>query len=257
MAKDNVPIGIAGIAVILSLIAIGAAFMVTPTATIGAGSVGQTELADDAVTSGKIVDGTITDDDITDDGISKLVDNAVMLADLSTEVLDTIAGTGEIANNSVTSAKIRDRNVTTADLANDSVTNAKIASEAVDTDELADDAVTSAKLAPGAITWDSVTDKPWRIVAAAVVLTGDDVKESYNIEDEDVWWNPVATRYEINITGVDYYFHDYITIVTPVSSSSRIALTSSVNNKLLVFIIDTTTGNKVQENFCFVTYEIL
>jgi hypothetical protein len=56
-----------------------------------------------------------------------------------------------VADDSITTVKIKDANVTAAKLATGSVTSAKILAGAVDTDELAADAVTGAKIADEAI----------------------------------------------------------------------------------------------------------
>lgn len=116
--KENVGIGIAILAIIISVVAIASTFVVTPAMDIGASSVGENELKDESVTSSKILDGTIIDDDISDDGISKIADdaitsdqilrNSIMLQDLNSEVIAAMTGVVEIANNSITGEKIAD-----------------------------------------------------------------------------------------------------------------------------------------------------
>ena len=61
-------------------------------------------------------------------------------------------GTSNIANNAITSPKIRDGEVKTPDIANNAVTSSKISNGDVDTNDLADDAVTSQKIQDGSIT---------------------------------------------------------------------------------------------------------
>jgi hypothetical protein len=56
-------------------------------------------------------------------------------------------GSGQLATNAVTTAKITDANVTTAKIADDNVTTAKILDSNVTTAKIADDAVTAAKIA--------------------------------------------------------------------------------------------------------------
>jgi len=67
-------------------------------------------------------------------------------------------------------------------------------------------------------------------------------------------WSATHHRYEITITGEDYSWIYYVTIVTPTGGGPRIATTGSVDGKLVVYIFDS-TGNKVQNSFQFVTYK--
>ena len=90
---------------------------------------------------------------------SELISNAATVK----EAIEAIYGTtiDSLPDDAVTTAKIRDRNVTgdkiadtavaTTKLADLAVTTAKIASEAVSTAKLGDNAVTGAKLADGAV----------------------------------------------------------------------------------------------------------
>ncbi len=70
-------------------------------------------------------------------------------------------------------------------------------------------------------------------------------------------WNGTYDRMEITITGENYYYEDYTTLVTPLNSSvARMATTSSVNNKLVVYMWDA-AGNKDSNgnSFSFVVYK--
>jgi hypothetical protein len=68
-------------------------------------------------------------------------------------------------------------------------------------------------------------------------------------------WSATYSRYEITISAESYYFNDYVTQVTVLSSSSPyVATTSSSGGKLLVYIFDS-GGTKVQQNFQFITYK--
>lgn len=62
-----------------------------------------------------------------------------------------LIGTGDIANNAVTSPKIRDGEVKTPDISNNAVTSSKISNGEVGESDLADDSVTSAKIQDGTI----------------------------------------------------------------------------------------------------------
>lgn len=108
-------------------------------ATISAGAVDTTKLADDAVTAAKIAAGAV--------GTSEIADDAVTAAKIAANAV----GSSEIADDAVTAAKIAAGAVGTSELADDAVTAAKIASGAVGNDELADDSVTAAKIAANAV----------------------------------------------------------------------------------------------------------
>jgi hypothetical protein len=168
-------LGIAFVALIISIAAISSAFLVSPS-SLAASTVKTEALADDSVTSDKVADGTITDSDINVQGISRIkensitgsqiVDNTISFIHLTSELNEAITQTvnikdesvtsehikngtissDDLANNSITSNKIKDGEVKASDIATGAVTSAEIASDAVDTDELADGAVTYDKM---------------------------------------------------------------------------------------------------------------
>ncbi|WP_339815135.1 hypothetical protein [uncultured Imperialibacter sp.] len=82
---------------------------------IGAGTIGATELAANAVTNGKIADGNVTGAKIATDAISsdKIVDGSVITIDLA----DGNVTTAKLANNAVTGVKIADGSIADADIA--------------------------------------------------------------------------------------------------------------------------------------------
>src|SRR3990172_10767843 len=63
-----------------------------------------------------------------------------------------------------------------------------------------------------------------------------------------------AGQYEITIDGEDYFYLDYVTLVTLSADDPLIVSTSSVNGHLVVIVIDL-DGNPVQADFQFVTYK--
>jgi len=124
--KVNIGMGVAVLAIVISIAAIVSTVIVKPVSTISANSVGGNELADSSVTSGKVADGTITDADITDSGISKIADDAITstqiasssitLEHLTSAVIAAMIGVVDIANNSITGAKIVDGTITNVDI---------------------------------------------------------------------------------------------------------------------------------------------
>lgn len=118
--KDNFILGIAAVALLLSLVAITSAFVITPEMTIEDNSIGNSKIANDSITSSKIDDGTITDDDIIDIGISKILDGSINPVHFSTAALELITGLEEIADNSITGDKIANGTITDADVSDSS-----------------------------------------------------------------------------------------------------------------------------------------
>jgi subtilisin family serine protease len=66
-------------------------------------------------------------------------------------------------------------------------------------------------------------------------------------------FNPTYNRYEIAISGENYYYLNYSTIVTP-AGDVRFCKSSSVGGKLLVYCYDS-NGNPATSRFAFVTYK--
>ena len=95
--------------------------------------------------------GTLVDDSVT---TSKILDANVTEAKLAAnavttnKILDANVTAAKLASDSVETAKIVDANVTAAKLASDAVTTAKILDANVTTAKLANKSVTSAKLGP-------------------------------------------------------------------------------------------------------------
>jgi|GEM_PF-2332876 len=174
--NETAIVGIAVVALVLSVGALGAAVLMNPESSIGAGSIDTDHLADDAVTSSKVLDGTLTDDDISTDGLSNIADDAIgsdhigaaqiLLSHLSSEVLAEMSGVVDLLNNSITGDKIADGTITGADLALNLINSASIIDLSVQSSDLADDAVTNAKIADDAVTSEKIDDE---------TITADDV----------------------------------------------------------------------------------
>ncbi|MBE7465318.1 MAG: hypothetical protein HS116_17715 [Planctomycetes bacterium] len=103
------------------------------------GSVTESILSSNSVSTIKIQDGAVTS--------AKIADGTVSSADIA----DGAVGSADIADGSVSSTDIADGTIATGDLADGSVTNPKIADLAVTTSKLGDGAVTSAKILDGTI----------------------------------------------------------------------------------------------------------
>jgi hypothetical protein len=67
-------------------------------------------------------------------------------------------------------------------------------------------------------------------------------------------WNGTSSRYEITISGENYIYGSYVTVVTVLSGDARLATTNSVSGNLLVFVFNS-SGTAIQDNFHFVTYK--
>ena len=138
-------------------------------ATIVAGSIDTTELADGAVTTAKLDDEAVTTAKIDDGAVTsdKIAANAVQ----GSHIANMAVGTDQLQGSAVTTAKIaddavngdkiaddaigsehiNDNAVQSAHIYNGAVTSAKIANGAVNTVQMADGAVTSAKIADNAV----------------------------------------------------------------------------------------------------------
>ena len=136
--------------------------------TLSSGSVGIEELANNAVTSSKIADGSITDYDINDDGISKIaslsisgnniINNAIKMIHLSSEVTNAITCAAEVANNSITSVKIKDYSIDTIDIKNNSITKDKIPADEIGSSEIAEGAVGASEIASESVDTADIAD---------------------------------------------------------------------------------------------------
>jgi hypothetical protein len=114
-----------------------------------AGTVTNSALATDSVTSDKILDGSVGNADVGNNAIdsNKIVDASIARNDLGEGVVDS----GKITDKSITDADFADSAVTTSALADDSVTSSKILDATIVGADLHADAVTSDKIADGAV----------------------------------------------------------------------------------------------------------
>ena len=157
VASSKTTTVLAILAIILSIVAIIFSIFVSPALTLGKGSVGLNELADDSVSSSKIVDGSITDSDINDFGISKItdnsinsnhiVDNSILFNDLNSNTINSLTWLNVIENDSITGEKIANFSITGNELANNTITSQKIANGTINESDIADGAITYDKMA--------------------------------------------------------------------------------------------------------------
>lgn len=124
-----------------------------------AGSVGDVELEDAAVTTPKLADGAVAAPKLQAGavGTPALADAAVTAAKLAPDAFsgfalaDGAVTTPKLADNAVTSPKLADGAVATAEIADAAVTGPKLATDAVGAAQLADNAVASAEILDGSV----------------------------------------------------------------------------------------------------------
>jgi hypothetical protein len=89
---------------------------------------------------------------------------------------------------------------------------------------------------------------PNMIVAMGNVDSDGTVHLGYNVTS--CTWNAGESRYDITLTGISFFYTDYVTLVTPGDSGLRAATYGSVSGKLLVNIYNS-AGNPIQGYFSF------
>jgi len=114
-----------------------------------AGSIGTTELADDAVTADKLADNAVVTANIVAKNVTgeKIADKGVGTAQIADGAIKAL----QINADAVETAKIKDLNVTAGKLAADAVETDKIKNANVTGEKIANKAVGTAQIADGAI----------------------------------------------------------------------------------------------------------
>lgn len=80
------------------------------------------------------------------------------------------------------------------------------------------------------------------------------LREGFNVGS--ISYNSTDDRYEIALTGINYDYRDYVTVVTPAGSTPYFVTTNSLSNELLIYFYDK-GGNSVQAtSFHFAVYDI-
>ncbi len=125
------------------------------TASIVADAVTGAKIADDQINSEHYIDGSIDTAHIADGAITadKIADGTVVATEIASNAVTTAkinadAVTGaKIADNAINSEHYTDGSIDTAHIANDQITNALMADDAIDSAQIADGAVDTAHIA--------------------------------------------------------------------------------------------------------------
>ena len=169
-----------------------------------------------------------------------------------------------IADSAITSAKITDGTIATADLADGAVTSAKIIDGAIAAADLADSSVTSVKINDGTVATGDLADDS--VTPAKINGTGGaNLPIAYGYchsngtthggtSNVSCSWNAGLGRYEITISGENYFYTDYVTTVTPISS--YIPSVGSISGMITIDFIDDDGATGKQTDFGFVTYKL-
>jgi hypothetical protein len=88
------------------------------------------------------------------------------------------------------------------------------------------------------------------VVAMGRVSSAGSLGEELNVDS--VTWDSGLQRWEITLDDIEYYYLDYVTVV---SSYSGYAATGSVSDNLLVKIFDA-DGTPIKEGFSFVVFDV-
>jgi hypothetical protein len=91
---------------------------------------------------------------------------------------------------------------------------------------------------------------PNSIVAMGVVDSGGTLSATCRYNVTSVTWNYTASRWEIQLTGIDFLTWDYVVTVCPFVGY---ATQDSMDNKLIIYIWDY-LGNPVLSGFSFVVF---
>ena len=199
----------------------GAWTKAVPTADL-TGTIGSTQIADNAVTTDKITANAITTGKIAAGAINtnELAANAITSAKLATNELITSSAqmgdatilTAAIGDAQITNAKVNDlsankitagllaadrlaaNSITAGKIAADTITSDKIAANAITTSELASNSVTADKIQSNAITTDKLSANS---ITSAKLATSSLITQSAQIDDG------IITNAKINTLNAD------------------------------------------------------
>lgn len=192
------------LAIILSIVAISAAVAIQPESKIKVGSIDSkklaknsvtsNELANDAVTGKNIVDGTITDDDLNSTGISKIKDSCIETNHLTQSLQDKVNGTSGIADNSISSLKIKDYTIINDDIKNNTISNEKILDNSISDDDIGTDAVGNDELKDNSVDSDKIQDESIGSEDIGTDAVGNDELDDNSVNGDNIQDESVGTE---------------------------------------------------------------
>jgi hypothetical protein len=94
---------------------------------------------------------------------------------------------------------------------------------------------------------------PSMIVAMGRVSSDGSLGKALNVTS--VTWNSGLQRWEIILTGINYLFSNYVTIVSCVGTTGLYATYGSISGKLTVYVF-ASKGTPIQEGFSFVVFNV-
>lgn len=91
---------------------------------------------------------------------------------------------------------------------------------------------------------------PNMVVAMGTVSSTGSIGEEFNVTS--VTWDSGLQRWEITLDDIDYYYLDYVTVVSGVNGY---ATQNSVSDKLLVKVF-AANGTAIKDGFSFVVFDV-
>lgn len=191
-------------------------------------------IAANAVTSAKIQDGTIVTADLADSSIStaKLITGAVDSSKIqdgsiaTADYADASVTLVKLAGDSVDSSKIVDASVALADLATDSVNSSKIVDGSIATADLADASITLIKLAGDSVNSSKIVDGS---IVAADIATG--TIANALLANSTIALSTGSSGTDVNVSGSPASLGGTLTLNIPdASTSARGLVTTAAQN---------------------------
>ncbi len=140
------------------------------------------------------------------------------------------------------------------EVAGDLTVNSFTGTGVISSDNIADGAVAEADLANDAVTPDKINGTGGANLPIAYGYCNSDGTTRNGTSNISCSWNAGSGQYEITITGEEYYYTNYISLVTPISDG-MIAAVGSVNNKLVVTFTKHDGTADQQTAFGFIVYK--
>ena len=91
------------------------------------------------------------------------------------------------------------------------------------------------------------------IVAMGVIKADGQVIQGYNISSAA--WSSGYQRYHIELTGIDFDYADYVTVVTGVGGDPVYSTASSMGGSLVVYLFNS-EGDLTTDQFSFIVLEV-